>query len=133
MKSSSATALAATAWANRQAAVTPPSLTALRNAKNAWKAAMIRLIAPHAAISPWMIVMTAPAAGTISETTFSMTSPTIIMGSAATTASHAIRTIWAIDMQPLTSASKIAVPRPRMLMTFSSNHCLTAVFSADPR
>ncbi len=56
-------------------------------------AAMIRLIAPHAARMPSMISMTALAAGTSSESSFSMASWIAMVGSAALSASHTISPI----------------------------------------
>jgi hypothetical protein len=75
----------------------------------------------------------APAAGTIIETTFSMTSEAIIIGSDAMIASHAIFPICLIETQPFTRTLITALPRPRMPSTLVSNHRLTPVLIAPQR
>ncbi len=131
MKSSSATTPEATASANRQAA--DPDLTALRKVTNLLIAATILLMVFHAATRPWMIAMIAPAAGTIIDTSFSMTSEMIIPGSDATIACQAIRPIWAIEMQPLTSTLMMVDVRPTTDSTFSLNQVRTALLIAPHR
>jgi hypothetical protein len=69
-KSITAVAAVASRLANCGPAL--PVRTALRKATNACTAAIIRLMAPHAACNPWMISITAAAAGTSRETSRSI-------------------------------------------------------------
>src|SRR5882757_5879728 len=130
MKSRSATAPAATVWAKRQAAATPPFFTALRKDRSLDRAPRILEMAPQAAWMVWMMARMAPAPGMRAATTFSRTSWMIIIGRALMTAPQTIEAIWPILRQPLISTLKTSLPRPTTSSTLSLNHFLTALMMA---
>ncbi len=126
-----ATAPAAAAAA--KAAPWAPSLTSVRKLKNFAIATRIRWITPQAACKPWMIARTAPAAGTIIETSFSMSSASSTPGMAALMAPHAILPTIASVIPPRVRRFHTALPRPSTSSTVSWNQDCTAVFSATQR
>src|SRR3954468_13214709 len=116
-----ATAAAASAWAKAGPAL--PDFTAFRKAMKRSIAARIRWIAPHAATRPWMIAITAPAAGTIMLTRRSTRIAISAAGIADLIASQAILPTWAIVIPPLVSRFQTDLPRPSRDSTLSLNHC----------
>src|SRR6478609_1027193 len=96
-------------------------------------AARMRWIAPQAAIRPWMIAITAPAAGTIMLTRRSTRMAMSAAGIADLMASQAILPTWAIVIPPLVSRFQTDLPRPSRDSTLSLNHCEMACLSAAHR
>jgi len=100
---------------------------------NAANAAMIRLIVPHAACRPSMIAISAPAAGTIIETSFSTRIATNAAGIATSNASIAISRMCSLVSPPSSRSSRMMPPIPSSSNTLLLNHSTTVVLNADHR